>query len=341
MRTLSEYFAEVFGPGVRVRKIGVNASLGCPNRDGTVGHSGCIYCNNSAFTPSYADPGAANCKGPRKSITRQLEEGIRFYSVKEHADAFLAYFQSYSNTYGPTEKLISLYEEALSYPEVVGLIIATRPDCLKEDLLDYFERRFRCRKQECRPEGHQEYSDKDTEKPYLMIELGVESTCDRTLKAINRGHDWACAKDAIERLSRRGIPVGVHLIIGLPGETLEDYRHHIREISALEGVTSLKLHQLQVISDTPLESIWRQSCSTAQNGLPAKRTQDRNVSDGIQGLELQLLCAEQYAAILRDILPLLRPDIVVDRLVSESPSSMLLAPRWGLKPSQFAALLNK
>lgn len=339
MRTLSQYFAEVFGPDVRVRKIGVNASLGCPNRDGTVGRSGCIYCNNAAFTPGYAmDDGAGSdvCSGNDQGlIGRQLEAGIRFYSLKEKADAYLAYFQSYSNTYGDTQRLIRLYEEALAHPGVRGLIIATRPDCLADDLLDYFQHRFGACAQTDISAGTAALS--GDRKPFLMIELGVESTLDRTLAAIHRGHDWACAKSAIQRIASRGIPVGVHLIIGLPGEGLEDYRRHIREISALP-VTSLKLHQLQVIRGTELEKIWRQGLCGGDAGASANVGA---IADSTTAADLRLLSAREYADVLRDILPLLREDIVVDRLVSESPSSLLLAPRWGLKPSQFAALLER
>lgn len=366
MRTLSQYFAEVFGPDVRVRKIGVNASLGCPNRDGTVGRSGCIYCNNAAFTPGYAlEDGAGSdvCSGNDQGlvgrqletnagqggsggsaaglVSRQLEAGIRFYSLKEKADAYLAYFQSYSNTYGDTQRLIRLYEEALAHPGVRGLIIATRPDCLADDLLDYFQHRFGgCAQADNSARAVALSGDR---KPFLMIELGVESTLDRTLAAIHRGHDWACAKSAIQRIASRGIPVGVHLIIGLPGEGLEDYRRHIREISALP-VTSLKLHQLQVIRGTELEKIWRQglcggdACASANVGTI---TNIGAIADSTTAADLRLLSAREYADVLRDILPLLREDIVVDRLVSESPSSLLLAPRWGLKPSQFAALLER
>lgn len=345
MRTLSQYFAEVFGPDVRVRKIGVNASLGCPNRDGTVGRSGCIYCNNAAFTPGYAlEDGAGSdvCSGNDQGlVSRQLEAGIRFYSLKEKADAYLAYFQSYSNTYGDTQRLIRLYEEALAHPGVCGLIIATRPDCLADDLLDYFQHRFGGCAQADISAGTAALS--GDRKPFLMIELGVESTLDRTLAAIHRGHDWACAKSAIQRIASRGIPVGVHLIIGLPGEGLEDYRRHIREISALP-VTSLKLHQLQVIRGTELEKIWRQGLCGGEAGASANVGTITNIgaiADSTTAADLRLLSAREYADVLRDILPLLREDIVVDRLVSESPSSLLLAPRWGLKPSQFAALLER
>lgn len=293
MRSLSEYLGGIF-PGKKVQKIGVNAFLGCPNRDGTVGRGGCIYCNNAAFTPSYA-------MAP-EGISRQLEDGIKFFSVKSAADIYLAYFQSFSNTYGPLEKLTALYEEALAYPGVSGLILATRPDTLSPDLLDYLESRFGNKA----PDGH----------PFLLVELGVESTKDETLKRINRGHDWACARRAIIELAGRGIPVGVHIIIGLPGENREDYLRHARLISELP-VTTIKLHQLQVIRGTSLEQMYLAD----PDSVP-------------------LLSAEQYAAVLRDFLPLLRPDIVVDRLVSESPSSLLIAPRWGLKPAQLLARLG-
>lgn len=293
MRSLAEYFAERFEG--KVRKIGVSSGCSCPNRDGTLSTGGCIFCNNAAFTPSYA----LGCgSSVEDSIPEQIDRGIAFHSLHGQADVFLAYFQSYSNTYGPTDHLIRIYERALSHPMISGLVLGTRPDCLQADLLDYFERRF------------------GAGEPFLMVELGVESTLDRTLQRINRGHTWQCSVDAINALASRGIPVGVHLIIGLPGEGPADYRHHIEEISKLP-VCSVKLHQLQVIEGTPLADMYRQAPSS-----------------------VPLMTAEEYASTLRDILPLLRPDIVVDRLVSESPSELLVAPRWGLKPSQFAALMR-
>lgn len=309
MRSLAEYFAEHFEG--KVRKIGVSSGCSCPNRDGTLSTGGCIFCNNAAFTPSYAlehDGSAADF------ILEQIDRGIAFHSLHGQADVFLAYFQSYSNTYGPTDRLIRIYERALSHPKISGLVLGTRPDCLQPDLLDYLERRFGAGEPDpstMNGDGHN-----DTGKPFLMVELGVESTLDRTLQRINRGHSWQCSVDAINALASRGIPVGVHLIIGLPGEGPEDYRRHMEEISKLP-VTSVKLHQLQVIEGTPLADMYRQDPSS-----------------------VPIMTAGEYADTLRDILPLLRSDIVVDRLVSESPSELLVAPRWGLKPSQFATLMH-
>lgn len=291
IRTFSDYIASVI-PG-KVRKISVNAGLGCPNRDGTVGSGGCIFCNNDAFCPRYTRW--------IQDITAQIEEGIRFTANKGRADSYLVYFQSYSNTYGETDKLIGLYEEALAYLGVSGLVIATRPDCLAAGLLDYFESRFG----RTAPAGH----------PFLLVELGVESTNDSTLEAINRGHDYACAVDAVNALDKRGIAVGVHLILGLPGETEEDWTAHARRISELP-VTTLKLHQLQIIKGTTLARMY-----------------DEN--PGI----VSLPTAEEYAASVRRFVAALRDGIYLDRFVSETPRDMVVAPSWGLKPSEFQKLL--
>ena len=291
IRTFSDYIASVI-PG-KVRKISVNAGLGCPNRDGTVGSGGCIFCNNDAFSPRYT-------KGLR-GITEQIEEGIRFTANKGKADSYLVYFQSFSNTYGPTDKLVSLYEEALAYPGVAGLVIATRPDCLAADLLDYFESRFGRKASD----GH----------PFLLVELGVESTNDDTLIAVNRGHDYSCAAAAVNALAERGIAVGAHLILGLPGENENDWMEHARRISGLP-ITTLKLHQLQIIKGTALERMY------AENpGIVSMPT------------------AEEYAASVRRFIAALRDGIYLDRFVSETPRDMVIAPSWGLKPSEFQKLL--
>lgn len=291
IRTFSDYIATVI-PG-KVRKISVNAGLGCPNRDGTVGSGGCIFCNNDAFCPRYT-------RG-LQGITQQIEEGIRFTANKGRADAFLVYFQSYSNTYGPTGKLVRLYEEALAFPGVAGLVIATRPDCLAPDLLDYFERRFG----RLAPAGH----------PFLLVELGMESTLDRTLEFINRGHDHACSVTAANALSERGIAVGAHLILGLPGESESDWIGHAHRISSMP-LTTLKLHQLQVIRGTALERMYAED-------------------PGI----VSLPTAEEYAASVRRFVAALRDGIYLDRFVSETPRDMVVAPSWGLKPSEFQKLI--
>ena len=291
--TTDQYFSTIF-PG-KVQKIAVNAGLGCPNRDGTVGSGGCIYCNNASFNPAYA-----HC-GPR-SITEQLEEGVKFFARKGEPYGYLPYFQSYTNTYGDTQELIELYEEALAFPKAVGLVIATRPDCLKEDLLDYFEARFGAKA----PENH----------PFLLVEIGIESTNDRTLETIGRGHDFACAAMAVNELHIRGIAVGVHLILGLPGETYEDFMDHAERISELP-VSTLKLHQLQVIKGSRLAQMF--------------------ISDPSS---IKTFSADEYASVVAGFLKHLRPGIALDRVVSESPRDMLLAPSWGLKPFEFEALLN-
>lgn len=296
MRTVSDYFRGIF-PG-KVQKIAVNAGLGCPNRDGTIGHGGCIYCNNSSFNPSYA----------AGSVSQQLSAGREFFSakVKDGLHGYLAYFQSFSNTYGPTDRLIALYEEALADPQVVGLVIATRPDCIAPELVDYFASRFTSRHS-----WEKEAREGSGDKPFLLVELGIESTLDSTLERINRGHDYAAACRAVNMLAGRGIAVGAHLILGLPGESREDMLGHAVRLGQLP-VSTLKLHQLQVVRGTALARQWESDPSS-----------------------LQLFSAEEYAALLHEFVPLLRPDIALDRLVSECPASLLLAPSWGMKPDVF------
>ena len=294
-RTMNQYLAGVF-PG-RVIKIAVNAGLGCPNRDGSLGRDGCIYCNNLSFNPAYA---ASDATG---SITSQLEKGLQFNRRKGDCYGYLAYFQSYTNTYGPTDRLIGMYEEALRFPGIKGLVIATRPDCIKQDLADWFELRFGRKA----PHDH----------PHLLVEIGVESTNDRTLELINRHHTYRCAVDCINNLTERGIDTGAHLILGLPGETQQDFMDHARRISALP-IKTLKLHQLQVVKETKL----------AQQYL----------ADSTQ---IKLFSAQEYAEIVARFIKTARKDIYYDRFVSETPSSMLIAPAWGLKPQAFSLLLDK
>ena len=289
-----EYLAGVF-PG-RVIKIAVNAGLGCPNRDGTLGSDGCIYCNNLSFNPAYA---ASDATG---SISAQIEKGIRFNSRKGDCYGYLAYFQSYTNTYGLTDRLIGLYEEALKYPGVKGLVIATRPDCINPDLADWFERRFGRKA----PLDH----------PHLLIEIGVESTLDRTLELINRHHTFGCTQDCINDLNQRGIDIGVHLILGLPGETEQDYMTHAQRISALP-IKTLKLHQLHVVKGTKLAQLYQADPS-----------------------QFKLFTAQEYADVVSLFIKAARSDIYYDRFVSETPPSMLIAPAWGLKPQEFNRLLK-
>ena len=217
-----EYFKKKFGG--RVQKISLDAGFTCPNRDGTKGTGGCSFCNNKAFNPSYCTP--------EKSISQQIIEGIEFHSLRyRRATRFLAYFQAYSNTYAPVNQLKSLYEEALSFPQVSGLIIGTRPDCINEEILDYLE------------ELHN--------RTYLVVEYGIESCYDRTLARINRGHNFAETVKTIINTSSRSIRTGGHIIIGLPGETREDMLKSAKILSSLP-LNNIKFHQLQIVKDTSM-----------------------------------------------------------------------------------------
>lgn len=219
----SNYFRQHFGG--RLQKVSIDAGFTCPNRDGSAGTGGCTYCNNDAFNPSYCHPS--------KSVSEQLAIGIDFLKHRYHKPAaYLAYFQAFSNTYAPLEKLTALYGEALAFPGIAGLIIGTRPDCIDEDKLDYFR--------------------KLSEKFYIAVEYGVESCYDKTLRRINRGHTFRQAEDAIIATAKKGIKTGAHFIFGLPGETREEMLLEADIISGLP-LNSVKFHQLQIIKGTAIE----------------------------------------------------------------------------------------
>lgn len=203
----------------------MDAGFTCPNRDGTKGVGGCTYCDNDAFNPSYCNP--------KTPLHEQIREGIRFHSVRyRRATRFLVYFQPYSNTYAPLETLRSLYEEALRYPGVTGLVIGTRPDCVDDAKLDYL----------------QELS----QRTYIQVEYGIESCNNNTLARINRGHDFDLGREMILRTHQRGIRTGAHFIFGLPGESLEEMLRSAGVISALP-LESVKFHQLQIVRGTAME----------------------------------------------------------------------------------------
>lgn len=223
----SNYFRSIYGS--RVQKVSIDAGFTCPNRDGTKSTGGCTYCNNDAFNPSYCQP--------EKSVTQQIGEGIAFHKWRySEARSYLAYFQAYSNTYAPLERLRNLYEEALRYPGITGLIIGTRPDCIDEEKLAYLR----------------ELSD----KCYLAVEYGIESCHNKTLKRINRGHTFEEAVIAVEQTAALGINTGAHFILGLPGETREEMFSQVNLISALP-LKTVKFHQLQIIRGTRMEQDFR------------------------------------------------------------------------------------
>ncbi len=205
----------------RVQKISLDTGFTCPNRDGTKGLGGCTYCNNNSFNPDY-------CK-PDKSISQQLDEGIAIFSKKYKTQRYLAYFQAYTNTYADIDLVKQLYNEAVNHPQVVGLVIGTRPDCINDDLIDFLS---------------------DLSKThYISLEFGIESTLERTLKMVNRCHTYKETVEAYELVKNKGLHLGAHLIIGLPGESKDDILNHAVEISKLP-INSLKLHHLQVVKHT-------------------------------------------------------------------------------------------
>ena len=284
---LSVWFTKIFP--FKVQKISLNAGFTCPNRDGSVGYGGCTYCNNQTFNPAY-------CR-TEKSVTEQLEEGKQFFARKYPDMKYLAYFQAYTNTYGELQELKRKYEEALQVPDVVGIVIGTRPDCMPDELLDYLEELNR--------------------RTFLIVEYGVESTDNGTLKRINRGHTFEVAEEAIRRTAERGIRVGAHIILGLPGETREMLIRQAGILSTLP-LTTLKLHQLQLIKGT------RMAAEYAENPT-----------------DFHLYTADEYIDLAIDYVEHLRPDIVLERFVSQSPKELLIAPDWGLKNHEFTDKVKK
>lgn len=276
--------------GKRVQKISLDTGFTCPNRDGTKGIGGCTYCNNNTFNPFY-------CK-PEKSITQQLDEGIAFFSKKYKTQEYLAYFQAYTNTYADIELVKSLYLEAINHPKVIGLVIGTRPDCIDNNLIHFLSGLAK---------NH-----------FISLELGVESTLNKTLDFINRCHTYEDTKAAYEFAKNKGIHLGAHLIIGLPNESKEDILNHAKEISKLP-INTLKLHQLQIVKHTKM-------------ALQLKDNPEM----------FNLFTAEEYINLVCDFIALIRPDIIIERFISESPSHLLIAPKWkGLKNFEIVDKINK
>lgn len=273
----------------RVQKVSVDAGFTCPNRDGTKALNGCSYCNNKTFKPGY-------CR-LEKSISEQLQQGVDFFSKKYHSMQFLAYFQAYSNTYADLQTLKERYEEALAHPKIIGLVLGTRPDCVNDEILDYLAEL--------------------STKYYVMVEFGVESVNDETLKRINRGHLFAEAKWALEETARQNIHNCAHLILGLPGESRTDFLEQARVISQLP-VENLKLHQLQIHRGTRMAVEFEK-----------------------QPEDFQLFTADEYVDLVVDYLELLNPKIIVERFISQAPKDLLIAPRWGLKNFEFVAKVEK
>ncbi len=283
----SSYFTREFGS--RVQKISIDAGFSCPNRDGKISTGGCTFCRNDAFNPSYCHP--------EKSIRQQIEEGIEFHQRRyRRAKSYLAYFQAFSNTYKPLDELKKLYREALSVDGVIGLVIGTRPDCINEETLDMLK----------------------SLDATVILEYGVESVYDHTLTRVNRGHDFATAKKAIELTHKYGFHCGGHFIFGLPGETREMMLKAADIISKLP-LTTVKFHQLQIFKDTKMADEYL-----------------ANPSD------FHLFTLEDYIEFVIDFIERLNPNIVIERFAGEVPVRYLVSKPWlNLRYDQVLSLIEK
>ena len=289
------YFKRKYGE--RLQKIVLDAGFTCPNRDGKVGRGGCTYCDNAAFHPSYSTSG--------KSLHQQLDEGIEFHKVRYRTtEHYLAYFQSFSNTYAPLERLSELYGEALSHPDVVGIVIGTRPDCVDEEKLDYLAdlNQGRVLKGWTRTLS----GDGTRTAPIVIVEYGIESCYDSTLERINRGHDFDTACKAVKMTAERGIDVGAHFILGLPGETRQMMLDACSLINDLP-LRSVKFHQLQIVKGTQMEKEYAQ--------MPQ---------------DFERFSLDEYLDFFVEMLERLRPDLFIERFVGEVPPRFVNETPWGL-----------
>jgi uncharacterized protein len=270
--SFGSYIREKFG--AKIYKVNVDAGFTCPNRDGTIGTTGCIYCNNDSFRPN-------SCK-PNLSISEQIKNGIAHIGKRYKAEKFLVYFQPYTNTYAPVEELERLYKAALVEPSVIGLAIGTRPDTVDDEkirLLEELAKRY-----------------------FIIIEYGMQSIYDRTLKFINRGHDYHTFLKALDMTKGRGIYNGAHVIVGFPTESKEEMLFMADEISHMP-IDFLKIHQLQVIKDTPLEIMYGEH-------------------------PFHVFDYEEYLEFVTEFIGRLSPKIVLLRLFATAPDNILITPRW-------------
>ena len=274
---------------MKLQKIMLDGGFTCPNRDGRVGQGGCSFCLCESFNPEY-------CR-KHDSITEQLEAGKKFFEGKYPRMKYLAYFQAYSSTYAPLEVLRQRYDEALAVKDVVGLVVATRPDCINEEILALFV--------SMREKGYA-----------VAIELGCESFYDRTLARVNRGHTSRQSIDAIHLCHKYGIPVTVHLMFGLPGESRDDIITEAELLNTLP-VASLKLHQLQILRGTRMAKEWEEKKA-----------------------DFLALTLDTYARLVADFVQRLRSDIHIERFASSAPKDMLISPRFGVKQSEVEARIR-
>jgi radical SAM protein (TIGR01212 family) len=290
----SEYLKRRFG--CKVHKVSLHAGFTCPNRDGRVGVGGCTYCVNESFSPQARLTSGGQAGKPVRPVREQMADGIAYMQQRYRAKKFFAYFQAFSNTYAPVEKLRALYDEAISFPDVVGLDIGTRPDCVPADVLDLVE--------------------SYTGKVEVWLEYGVQSAHDATLRRINRGHDFAAFRDAVERTKGRNIRLCAHVILGLPGETREQMMQTALALQPL-GLDAIKLHHLYVARGTPLEAEHRAG-------------------------RLRLFSAREYVEVACDFLERIPESVAVQRLVGDTTSAgVLIAPTWPETKTEILRLISQ
>ena len=275
--------------GERVQKIALDIGFSCPNRDGSKGYGGCTYCNNNTFNPDYCEP--------EKSIQEQLEHGTQFFAKKKDYNHYLAYFQAYTNTYTDIDSLKKMYQEALKVPNIIGLVIGTRPDCISDEVIDYLS--FL------------------SKKYFIALEFGVESTNENTLLAVNRCHTFEETKTTFEKCKNKGFHLGAHIILGLPGESKEDLLQHAFEVSKLP-INTLKIHQLQIVKNSVMAAQYKKNPEN-----------------------FDLFTVDNYIEFVSEFITKLRPDIIIERFISETPSDLLIAPKWGLKNFEIVAKIDK
>jgi radical SAM protein (TIGR01212 family) len=265
--------------------VSLEGGFGCPNRDGTLGTAGCVFCNPASFAP-----GRRTASEP---IRQQVEQAIQRLRARYGADRFVAYLQPGTNTYGPGSQLRAVYKEALADPRIVGLIVGTRPDCVENDVLDLLAELSR--------------------QTWLLVEYGLQTIHDRTLDWIGRGHRYDAFLDAVERTQERGIAIGAHVILGLPGESRDDMLATARELARLR-IDAVKLHNLHAVRDTRLADMAARS-------------------------EVRFSTLETYAGWVVDFLEELPAECVVDRLSGDASPQYLIDPSWCLDKSAVRAAI--
>ena len=278
---------ELFPNYLKVRKLPLNGGMSCPNLDGTKGFSGCSYCNNRSFSPVFDQA--------KVSIQEQLEKFVSKLRDKYPNAGILAYLQPYTNTHAPLEHLKDIIDPIIKHPEIAGLAIGTRPDCLEDDKVEYL-------------------AELNRKKP-IIVEIGLQTANDLTLAGINRRHTLAEFEDAVKRCQAAGLTVTTHVIVGLPGETMDDFKHTAQVVHDL-NLAAVKIHPLHIVTGTVM------------------------AQDFIAGY-FKLLSFEEYCEAVAEMIKIIGTDIAIERFSGESPSEMLIAPDWCGERDKIIATVEK